>query len=152
MSEKSKSPKHESLWQFIKFTLVSVSVSVVQIVLVNVMYIAMAKGSYLPFFLSNLIANIYGYFVNGRATFKNKAPAWCLAVYIAVITVLILVMTPFQKWLVGCINSAGISLLTSLAPTLGACAAGTVQLAVLFPLEKFVLFKDRSDTNSVTHG
>lgn len=138
-----KSNGRESLWQFIKFTFVSTSVGIVQIILVNVLYLIMSKDSSMPYFLSNLLANIYGYFVNGRATFKNKAPAWCLGVYIAVITVLILVMTPFQKWLVSMLGSSSLSLILVLAPTIAAAAAGTIQMAILFPLEKFVLFKDR---------
>ena len=139
--------KKEGLWQFIKFSLVSTSVGIVQIILVNVLYLVMAQGSSWPYFLSNLLANIYGYFVNGKATFKNKAPVWCLVVYIAVIATLILLMTAFQKWLVSIITASSWHLLVVLAPTLAAMAAGTIQMAVLFPLEKYVLFKDREGKN-----
>lgn len=151
--EENKKPnpvKKEGLWQFIKFTFVSTSVGIVQIILVNVFYLVMAEGSSLPYFLSNLLANIYGYFVNGKATFKSKAPVWCLVVYVVVIAALILVMTAFQKWLVSLMTASSWHLLVVLAPTLAAAAAGTIQMAVLFPLEKFVLFTDRSNDNAET--
>ena len=92
-------------------------------------------GYVLPFFLSNFIANIYGYFVNMKATFKGKGTRAGLFGYFAVLIFLIL----FTTWLQGYITA----LLKGnpLARTIAAMAAGMVQVAVLFPLEKFVLFR-----------
>lgn len=159
----------KTIWQVIKFILVSCIVSIIQLVLVNVLFFLMREwkaplpaflagiftpqtvgigndnwGYVLPFFLSNLIANIYGYFQNQKTTFKaSNAPAWCMWVYIGVIVVLIL----FSTWLQGVVANAalnsGISAIAGLAPTIAAMAAGTLQMLVLFPLEKFVLFKER---------
>lgn len=64
-------------------------------------------------------------------------------VYIGTIITLIL----FSTWLQGVVANvainSGIAAVAGLAPTLAAMAAGTVQMLVLFPLEKFVLFKER---------
>lgn len=160
----------KTIWQFIKFILVSGIVSIIQLVLVNVLFFLMRQwkaplpaflsaiftpatvgagndnwGYVLPFFLSNLIANIYGYFQNQKTTFKAPdTPAWCMWFYIGTIAALIL----FSTWLQGVVANwalhSGIAALAGLAPTLAAMAAGTVQMLVLFPLEKFVLFKERT--------
>lgn len=156
----------KTIWQFIKFILVSGIVSIIQLVLVNVLFFLMRQwkaplppflaaifsastvgvgndnwGYVLPFFLSNLIANIYGYFQNQKTTFRSaNTPAWCMWVYLGTIVALIL----FSTWLQGVVANwaLGIPMLAGLAPTLAAMAAGNVQMLVLFPLEKFVLFKE----------
>ena len=94
-----------ALWQFVKFNLVSTSVSLLQLLLANLLPLAfdgvtaqlppllrpvfdpgmlfdapsryvvdgaVTWGYVLPFFLSNLLANIYGYFVNMKATFRGS--------------------------------------------------------------------------------
>lgn len=159
----------KTIWQILKFVLVSCIVSIIQLVLVNVLFFLMRHwkaplpaflsgiftpatvgagnnnwGYVLPFFLSNLIANIYGYFQNQKTTFKaSDTPAWCMWVYLGVIAALIL----FSTWLQGVVANwalgSDIAVLAGLAPTLAAMAAGNVQMLVLFPLEKFVLFKER---------
>ncbi len=159
----------KTIWQFIKFILVSCIVSIIQLVLVNVLFYMMRTwraplppglaaiftaetvgvgnanwGYVLPFFLSNLIANLYGYFQNQKTTFKaHNTPAWCMWAYLGAIIALIL----FSTWLQGVVANlalnCGIAAVAGLAPTLAAMAAGTVQMLVLFPLEKFVLFKER---------
>ena len=162
-----------SLWQFVKFNIVSFSISLLQLFLANVLPLVFDSftsplpsflrplfdpkvlfegeskyvvngvvtwGYVLPFFLSNFIANIYGYFANMKATFKGKGSKKSIAIYIIVMIILIL----FSTWLQGII-SAGLSN-TSLAPfarTIAAMAAGMVQFIVIFPLEKFVLFKEK---------
>lgn len=160
----------KTIWEFIKFILVSGIVSIIQLVLVNVLFYLMQGwkaplpaflatifspstvgagndnwGYVLPFFLSNLIANIYGYFQNQKTTFKaENTPSWCIYFYIGVIAGLIL----FSTWLQGVVANlaihSGTKLIEGLAPTLAAMAAGTFQMLVLFPLEKFVLFKERT--------
>lgn len=160
----------KTIWQILKFMLVSCIVSIIQLVLVNVLFFVMRQwkaslpaflaavftpatvgagndnwGYVLPFFLSNLIANIYGYFQNRNTTFKAAdTPAWCMWFYLGVIAALIL----FSTWLQGVVANwalnSGIRFLVGLAPTLAAMAAGNIQMLVLFPLEKYVLFKERS--------
>ena len=47
-------------------------------------------GYLLPFFLSNLIANIYGFYQNKKTTFKSDAPWYSFAFYIVLMIALIL--------------------------------------------------------------
>ena len=96
--------KDNALWQFAKFNLVALTITLVQLILANLLpllfdglkaplppllrpifdperlfdgpspYVTdgvVSWGYVLPFFLSNFLANLYGYFVNMRATFPN---------------------------------------------------------------------------------
>ena len=160
-----------TLWQFVKFNLVSFSITVLQLALANLLplifdsvtavlppllrpvfqpetlfegpskYVVdgiVTWGYVLPFFLSNFIANIYGYFMNMKTTFRGKGSRGGLVAYLLILTALIL----FSTWLQGWITARlAVTTLAGLGRTIAAMAAGLVQLAVLFPLEKFVLFK-----------
>ena len=95
-------------------------------------------GYVLPFFLSNFIANIYGYFMNMKTTFRGKGSRSGLAAYLLILTALILFSTWLQGWITARLSVTAIA---ALARTIAAMAAGLVQVAVLFPLEKYVLFK-----------
>ncbi|MCR4790416.1 MAG: hypothetical protein K5839_05000 [Treponemataceae bacterium] len=154
------------LWQFFKFIIVSCMAMIIQLILVNVLYKAMKGidtplwpwlanifnegtmgvghsnwGYVLPFLLSNLIANIYGYIQNKITTFKSDSPWWCMAIYIVLLVALIL----FSTWLQGIVNNAcdKVDALRSYGPTLAGLTAGVLQFAVLFPVEKFVLLRER---------
>ncbi len=158
----------KSVIQFIKFNLVSASVTVVQLVLVNVLFWLLKDwkaplpgflasvfneaavgagnanwGYVLPFFLSNVLANIYGFFANRKVTFHSDAPKRNVIIFLIVISILILVSTWIQGRLVYLITENAPQL-TELAPTLAAFAAGTFQFLILFPLEKYVLLKERT--------
>lgn len=100
-------------------------------------------GFLLPFFLSNLIANIYGFYQNKKTTFKSDAPWYNFAIYIVLMIALILFSTWFQGWLVGIIAKVPWAWLNGLARTIAGLAAGFVQMVVLFPMEKFVLLKEK---------
>jgi putative flippase GtrA len=160
-----------ALWQFIKFNLVSTGITLVQLALANLLPLVFdgvtAKlppllrpvfrpealfegpsryvvdgvvtwGYVLPFFLSNFIANICGYYMNMKTTFRGRGSRVGLIAYLVIIALLIL----FSTWLQGLITAKlSVTSLAPLARTIAAMAAGYVQLAVLFPLEKFVLFK-----------
>ncbi len=100
-------------------------------------------GYLLPFFLSNLIANIYGFYQNKKTTFKSDAPWYNFAIYIVLMIALILFSTWFQGWLYGVLLKAPWAWLSNLARTIGGLAAGFIQMVVLFPMEKFVLLKEK---------
>ena len=100
-------------------------------------------GYLLPFFLSNLIANIYGFYQNKKTTFKSDAPWSSFAFYIVLMIALILFSTWFQGWLVGIIAKINWAWIQPLARTIAGLAAGFVQMVVLFPMEKFVLLKEK---------
>lgn len=174
----------KTLWQLVKFLVVSGLVTIIQLVLANVLPLifdsvtatipaflqgifdpnlifdasteAGAKqigkyvvdgvvtwGYLLPFFLSNLIANIYGYIQNKKTTFKSDAPKIMFVIYIILMIALILFSTWFQGWLVGVIAKAPWEWLNGLARTIAGLAAGFVQMLVLFPMEKFVLLREK---------
>ncbi len=160
-----------ALWQFIKFNLVSTSITLVQLLLANLLpllfdgmtaklppllrpvfdpkvlfdgpsrYVVdgvVTWGYVLPFFLSNFIANIYGYFMNMKTTFHGRGSRGGLIAYLVLMAALIL----FSTWLQGVITAKlAATPFSAWARTIAAMAAGYLQLAVLFPLEKFVLFK-----------
>ena len=159
------------LWQFIKFNLVSFSITLLQLALANLLPLffdgVMAKlppvlrpvfrpetlfegpspyvidgavtwGYVLPFFLSNFIANLYGYFMNMKATFRGKGSRRGLVAYLLILAALILFSTWLQGWITARLSATTFA---ALARTIAAAAAGLVQVAVLFPLEKYVLFR-----------
>ncbi len=153
--------------QFLKFNLVSASVSIIQLVLVNLLLLWMRSwnaplpgllnvifseeavgvgnsrwGYVLPFFLSNLIANLFGYLLNKKATFNSDAPHSNMVIFGVVMILLILCSTWLQGRTVFLIRQH-IPSLEKLAPTIAALLAGAVQFAIIFPLEKFVLLKER---------
>lgn len=105
-------------------------------------------GYLLPFFLSNLIANIYGFWQNKKTTFKSDAPWYNFAIYIVLMIALILFSTWLQGWIVGIIAKVDWAWMQSLARTIASLAAGLVQMLVLFPMEKFVLLKEKKEDKS----
>ena len=104
---------------------------------------AITWGYLLPFFLSNLIANIYGYIQNKKTTFKSDAPKIMFVIYIFIMIALILFSTWFQGWLFGVLIKVNIDVIANLARTIAALAAGFIQMVFLFPMEKFVLLKEK---------
>lgn len=161
----------KTVWQLVKFLVVSGLVTIIQLVLVNVLYFAMKNwdaalpgflaniftettvgagndnwGYVLPFLLSNGIANIYGFYQNKKTTFKSDAPWYCFAIYIVLLVCLILFSTWLQGVIVHAIEASTIAIvmkLAKLAPTVASMAAGFLQMVVLFPMEKFVLLKEK---------
>ena len=161
----------KGLGEALKFLLVSCAVGVVHLVLLNVLFFSLRGwkaplpeflrgifspavvgegndnwGYVLPFLLANITANVYGYFQNRKTTFCAKnVPRYCLWIYLAVLSVLIL----FFSWLQGVIAHAlvawGSPRLVPFAPTIATVTTNTMQLAILFPLEKYVLFRDRGE-------
>ena len=160
--------KRKTVVQAVKFILVSLLASVIQLVLVNVLYYAMRGwtaplpgllsgifseitmgeghsnwGYVLPFFLSNLIANIVAYIQNKKRTFGSDAPKRNFVIYMVVLFCLILFSTWLQGLVAGALLATDNQLLQKLAPTVAMACAGTLQMVILFPLEKFVLLKEK---------
>lgn len=181
----------KTVWQLVKFLVVSGLVTIIQLVLANVLPLIfdsvtatlpaflqgifapnvifdantpegaeqIAKyvvggvvtwGYLLPFFLSNLIANIYGFYQNKKTTFKSDAPWYNFAIYIVIMIALILFSTWFQGWIVGLIAKIPADFLgglgkviVGLGRTIASLAAGFIQMVFLFPMEKFVLLKEK---------
>ena len=100
-------------------------------------------GYVLPFFLSNFIANLYGYFMNMKTTFRGKGSRSGLIAYLLILTALILFSTWLQGVVAGKLLASQSEFWRNLAPTIAMSCAGMLQMLVLFPLEKFVLLKDK---------
>lgn len=154
------------LWQAFKFLLVSLLVTLIQLLLVNLLYFLMKNwiaplplflnmifteevmgvghanwGYILPFFLSNLIANSVGYYLNKHKTFKSDAPWWHYFLYILILILLIV----FTTWIQGLVANLFIIIhAEGIGPTIASMAAGTIQMIVLFPLQKYVLLREKS--------
>ena len=107
-------------------------------------------GYVLPFLLSNLIANIYGFYQNKKTTFKSDSPWYNFVIYIVLLLALIL----FSTWRQGAIVGAMLKLEPSnwffkiitnesVARLIASMCAGFVQMVVLFPMEKFVLMPEK---------
>ena len=107
-------------------------------------------GYVLPFLLSNLIANIYGFYQNKKTTFKSDSPWYNFVIYIVLLLALIL----FSTWMQGAIVGAMLKLEPSnwffkiitnesVARLIASMCAGFVQRVVLFPMEKFVLMPEK---------
>ena len=158
----------KTLWQAVKFMLVSLLASAIQLILVNVLYFGLRGwtaplpaflaaifseqtvgaghsnwGYVLPFFLSNLIANIVAYIQNKKRTFKSDAPKRNFVIYLVVLFCLILFSTWLQGFVAGKLLASESQTLQNLAPTIAMACAGMLQMIVLFPLEKFVLLKEK---------
>lgn len=155
----------KNIWQLFKFGIVSILITIFQLAILYSMYYLMkgwkdplprflAKifspetvgenhanwGYVLPFFLSNFIANTLGYFINRSRTFKSDAPMWHYIVYIAVLIVLVL----FSTWFQGVLNNVFIKWdLEAIGPFFAMNIACFVQFLVLYPLQKFVLLKEK---------
>ena len=164
--DKANTSGKKTIWQIVKFIVVSLLVTIIQLALVNILYFFMKEwkeplprflgeifsettmgkghsnwGYILPFFLSNLIANTVGYFLNKKKTFKSDAPIWHYIIYI----VLLILLIAFTTWLQGLVANALVNAnVEALAPTIAAMVAGNVQLIILFPIQKFVLQKRRN--------
>ena len=155
----------KNLWQLFKFGFVSFIITVIQLALLYLMYYLMKGwteplpgilevifspetvgedhanwGYMLPFFLSNFIANTVGYFLNKSRTFKSDAPIWHYLVYIVVLIILIVFSTWFQGVLMNVFIVWGVEII---GPFIAMNLAGFVQFLVLYPLQKFVLLRER---------
>ena len=118
LDERLSAGKGRTLWQFVKFNLVSLTVTILQLLLANLLPLAFDRvvsplppllrgifranalfpdgskyvvngvvtwGYVLPFLLANGLANIYGYFINMKTTFRGKGTRAGFAVYLVIL-------------------------------------------------------------------
>ena len=76
--------------------------------------------------------------MNMKTTFRGKGSRSGLVTYLMILSLLILFSTWLQGWITARLSATTFA---ALGRTIAASAAGLVQVAVLFPLEKYVLFK-----------
>lgn len=155
-----------TIWQFIKYNGVSMVATVVQLLLVNflpALFVGVNKplpeflskifseetlgagnsnwGYVLPYFISMVVGNTITYMMNKKTTFNVDAPQWCFNVYLIVLVFMICVCTWVQGVIVNFFAQTGNTFLIKYDRTLSTMLSGGVMLAVMFPLQKFVLFK-----------
>ena len=172
VDDKAEAGGKKTIWQVVKFVVVSCLVTIIQLGLVNLLYFLMKSwqeplpgflgdifsesvmgvghsnwGYVLPFFLSNFIANTVGYFLNKSKTFKSDAPIWHYVIYIVALFLLIVFSTWLQGLVANGLTNVGAE---AIAPTLAGMVAGTFQMIVLFPLQKFVLLREKKKENQDT--
>lgn len=182
----------KTLWQLLKFLVVSGLVTIIQLVLAAVLPLVcdsittllpeflrgiftptmfttgseeaakyvidgvVTWGYVLPFLLSNLIANIYGFYQNKKTTFRSDSAWYNFVIYIILLLALILFSTWMQGAIVGALLKVDVASKTgfaywilniltneTVARLLASMCAGFVQMVVLFPMEKFVLLKEK---------
>lgn len=102
-------------------------------------------GYILPFFLSNTIANIYGYIQNKKRTFRSDAPKISFVIYIILLVALMLFSTWLQGFVYGKLTLVDNSFISGASRLIATAVAGFIQFVVLFPMEKFVLLKEKKD-------
>ena len=164
--------KHErkTLWQFIKFLLVSGIAGILQIILVNLLCWALADwkaplpgfltgifsasvvgagndnwGYVFPFFASNLLANIYGYIQNKEDYIQVRRARVVLCGVSGADGLPDPVLNMAAR------RNRERAALDRRGAVERACAddsrgrRGDIQMAVLFPVEKFVLLKEKKE-------
>lgn len=170
----------KTLWQLLKFAVAGGLATIVQLTTVNLFNIWMNGhfgtvngflshifseqtmgfgnnnwGYVLPFLFSNLLAQIVGYIINRKTTFKSKTNLGAsFTAYIIIILVLILFNTWLQGVLTGAIQvwcatqtTSFASTLNKLAVTIASMTIGFEQFIILFPLEKYVLLREKKEDN-----
>jgi len=158
--------KDTALTQFIRFLLIGTIGAVIQLATVNGLFLLLKNwkaplpalmsviftertlgsgnanwGYVLPFFASHLLANIYSYIHNMKGNFKTNAPVHYFVIYLLLLFVLIIAATWVSGVVANLVASTGVIALIKLAPTIGAVISGLVYTLILFPTEKFILFK-----------
>lgn len=155
-----------TLWQFVKFIVVSLGAFVIQTVLPIIIQLFMSEefinrqyeffvfasagdeGNGLGFFAastaSNIIAQIVSFFINRDKTFNSDANiAVTLPIYIVFTVALICFsawLSPsFQGWLVG----KGVT--ESLATFISNALCGAIQFFLYFPVDKILFRKKKAE-------
>ena len=171
------SNEDKALTQFIKFLLIGAIGGIIQLTSVNGLFALLKDwkaplptfmkvffnertlgignanwGYVLPFFVSNLLANIYSYIHNMKGNFKTNAPAYFFIIYLLLLFVLIIVATWVSGVVANLITNTSVTILVKLAPTIGAIVSGLVYTLILFPTEKFILFKKHNTQPSSTQN
>ena len=164
----SKGESANTIWQFIKFNIVGILCTAIQLILVNVLpgvfkdlnvplpgilskiftEDIVGKGnatlSYiLPYFISQSVSCTVGYFLNMKTTFKADAPKFYFVIYFVVTAIMILVCTWVQGVTANIFARSDIGLIRSLHRTLASLCGSITMTAVIYPLQKYVLFKEK---------
>lgn len=162
-----------TIWQFVKFIVVSLAAFAIQFGLPMIIELFMSDellfryfswfgglfeaevnnegivvsglGIFLASTISNIIAQIVAFFINKEKTFNSsKSVSKTLPIYLAFIIGLII----FSAWLTPTITGLfiGFGLPAEAASGIGGALCGMIQFFVLFPVEK-ILFSEKKKKN-----
>ena len=154
--------------QFLKFLIIGAIGAIIQIATVNILFLLLKNwktplpqimtsifnenvlgkgnanwGYLIPFFTSQLLSNTYSYICNMKTNFKTDAPKYYFAIYIVLLLILIVVATWLSGVIANFLMSTNIEFFVKLGPSIGSVLSGIVYTLVLFPVEKFILFRKK---------
>lgn len=96
-------------------------------------------GYVLPFFLANIIANIFCYYENKKRTFKSDAPAWHFNIYFVIMIVTIVFTTWVQGVFYPWVLRFDTDFVNRFARLISLLPVGLIQSAVFFITQKILL-------------
>lgn len=165
-SAASKGKGINTLWQFVKFIVVSLGAFIIQTVLPVIIQLFMSdelinrqyeffvfasaggEGNGLGFFIastaSNIIAQIVAFFINRDKTFNSSAN---VAVTLPIYIVFTIALICFSAWLAPFLQGKFVSLgvAESLATFISNAICGAVQFFLYFPVDKILFHKKKED-------
>ncbi len=158
--------RKKTIVQFIKFSLIGLLTTIIQIAMVTWMYFHMKGwkaplprqlsfffneatvgpghsnwGYVLPLLISLTVTNIISFLLNKKATFKSDASIRHFIIYLVVIVLLTLLCTWIQGVLINVLIRKGHE---RIAPGLAAVAAAVIQGVILFPIQKHIILKEKA--------
>lgn len=169
-----KGSKINTLWQFVKFIVVSLGACIVQVVTLAILYnipaierLSTQAFSWFVFdypviegarcglalFISanaaNILAQIVAFFINKEKTFNSSAN---LAVALPIYLVFTVALICFSAWLNPvifqlCVNRFSTS--SGLALTIATAVCSTLQFVLYFPVDKLLFKKKKEDAPEV---
>lgn len=168
-SAKEKGSAIETLWQFIKFIVVSLGAFVIQTVLPIIIQLFMkqefidqayaffvfssagGEGNGLGFFIastaSNIIAQIVSFFINRDKTFNSDAN---IAVTLPIYIVFTVFLICFSAWLAptfqGFLVTKGLA--AELSTFISNALCGAIQFFLYFPVDKILFRKKKEEKDA----
>lgn len=164
---KEKGSGMETIWQFVKFIVVSLLAMIVQFALLNILRLVPAiaelynepfnwfvfdypiksggLGYFIAFNVANVAAQIVAFFVNKEKTFNSSAN---VAITLPIYIVFTLALICFSAWLSPTlydwlVNSIGWNKALSANAATMVCSA--IQFFLYFPVDKILMHKKKED-------
>ncbi len=165
----AKGSKIETLWQFVKFIVVSLGACIVQVVSLAILYnipaikdlstqafqwwvfdypVIEGERCGLALFISanvaNILAQIVAFFINKEKTFNSAAN---IKVALPIYIIFTVALVCFSAWLnptifALCVEKFGLG--SGLALTIATAVCSTLQFVLYFPVDK-ILFKEKKE-------
>lgn len=162
---KSKGEAVNTLWEFVKFIVVSLLATVVQFSTVNILYLlpfiknlfdtpfhwflfdypieAKGLGMFIAFNTANILAQVVAFFVNRDKTFNSSAN---VAITLPIYLLFTMALICFSAWLAPSLNEfllvKGINAQAAINISTAVCSA--IQFFLYFPVDK-LLFMQKKD-------